>query len=88
MDSSNDTFNEQSNSDSRKRESITGVDMDNDPVWQQITAEYDIVKVLGQGSFGKVLEAVHIKTRKKVAIKMMKNLFDNDYDSKRLVSEI
>ena len=51
-------------------------------------AEYEIVKLLGQGSFGKVYEGTHIKTQKRVAIKMMKNLFDNEYDSKRLISEI
>ena len=43
---------------------------------------------MGQGTYGKVAKAVHIKSRKRVAIKLMTDLFDDEYNSKRLVSEI
>ena len=54
-----------------------------------ILCDYDILSVLGEGTFGKVLKAVHIQTKKKVAIKMMsENLFGDEYNSKRIISEI
>lgn len=35
-------------------------------------AEYEIIKDLGEGGFGKVVMAIHKKTQKEVAIKFFK----------------
>lgn len=43
---------------------------------------------LGAGSFGQVMKARHLKSGRIVAIKLMKNLFDSEYASKKLLSEI
>ena len=59
-----------------------------DPLWNTITNEYELICPLGVGSFGQVMRARHISSGVHVAIKLMKNLFDSNYSSKKLVSEI
>ncbi|KAM0788289.1 hypothetical protein ACM66B_001435 [Microbotryomycetes sp. NB124-2] len=39
-----------------------------------LSGEYRIIKQLGQGTFGKVVAAEHIKTRQQVAIKIIRNV--------------
>ena len=43
---------------------------------------------LGNGSYGYVKEAIHKKTKTKVAIKMVANLFLDNIDTKRILREI
>ena len=46
------------------------------------------MKLLGTGSYGQVASAVHKPTGKKVAIKKMDNIFDDEVDCKRILREI
>ena len=59
-----------------------------DPVWQVLKPTYKILGHIGLGSYGHVVKAIHRQSKKVVAIKLMKNVFKNEYDSKRIVSEI
>jgi serine/threonine protein kinase len=56
--------------------------------WKVILSEYQPVKPLGCGSYGLVVEAEHLKTKKKVAIKRVTNLFEDLIDTKRILREI
>ena len=51
-------------------------------------SQYEIIKVLGRGSFGEVVKARNLATDMIVAIKMVKNAFKDDYSSKKVISEI
>ena len=57
-------------------------------LWATITEEYELLSPLGAGAFGEVMKARHIKSNKTVAIKLMTNLFNHLYTSKKIVSEI
>lgn len=50
--------------------------------------DYEIKKIIGWGSYGKVAEAIHKPSGRKVAIKKMLNLFEDVIDTKRLLREI
>jgi mitogen-activated protein kinase 1/3 len=50
--------------------------------------DYEVKKEIGSGSYGKVCEAIHKPTGKKVAIKKILNLFQDEVDTKRLLREI
>jgi serine/threonine protein kinase len=56
--------------------------------WGEVMPEYEVKKVIGWGSYGKVAEAIHVATGKKVAIKKMLNLFEDVIDTQRLLREI
>jgi len=43
---------------------------------------------LGSGSYGQVAEAIQLSTGKRVAIKKMDNIFDDETDCKRILREI
>jgi len=53
-----------------------------------VTKRYDLKKILGKGSYGKVTESIHIKSRQKYAIKQMLNIFDDRTDAKRAYREM
>ena len=54
----------------------------------EIGDNYDIVKQVGSGSYGYVVEAIQKSTGKKVAIKRCNGLFDDLIDCKRILREI
>lgn len=49
---------------------------------------YEILKQLGSGAYGYVVEAIQKSTGKKVAIKKIKELFEDPTDAKRILREI
>jgi mitogen-activated protein kinase 1/3 len=50
--------------------------------------DYTIIKKIGSGSYGQVVEAIHIATGTRVAIKRMEDLFGDEEDCKKMVREI
>lgn len=54
----------------------------------EVGKEYECVKLLGQGSYGAVASAIHKPTGKKVAIKRMSGVFEDEVDCKRILREI
>jgi mitogen-activated protein kinase 1/3 len=53
-----------------------------------VGSNYKCEKLLGQGSYGQVCQAIQLSTGKKVAIKRMANIFDDEIDCKRILREI
>lgn len=49
---------------------------------------YEIIRQIGSGSYGQVVEAKQLSTGNKVAIKRMNNLFDDTIDCKRILREV
>jgi len=50
--------------------------------------DFEIIKLLGSGSYGSVAEAIHKPTKTRVAIKKVISLFDDKVDCKRVLREI
>lgn len=53
-----------------------------------MTHEYQILGLLGEGSFGQVVRAMHLATKKIYAIKLVRNIFENLYEAKKVLREI
>ena len=53
-----------------------------------VGTDYELCKLLGQGSYGAVASAIHKPTGTKVAIKKMMNIFEDEVDCKRILREI
>jgi mitogen-activated protein kinase 1/3 len=47
-----------------------------------------VERVLGTGSYGSVCRAIQLSSGRKVAIKRVKNVFEDDIDCKRILREI
>jgi serine/threonine protein kinase len=43
-----------------------------DPIWKHLKPNYKLLKIVGQGTFGTVVQAMHRKTGIEVAIKLIK----------------
>ena len=56
--------------------------------WSKIKKEYELVELIGSGSFGDVMKAKMRSNGKTVAIKLLQNLFTDEYQTKKIVSEI
>ncbi|KAG6610302.1 CMGC/MAPK protein kinase [Phytophthora cinnamomi] len=54
----------------------------------EVGSRYTLVRLLGKGSYGQVAEAFDTERQKKVAIKKIINVFDQEIDCKRLYREI
>ena len=54
----------------------------------EVGANYKCEKLLGSGSYGQVAQAIQLSTGKKVAIKKMDNIFEDETDCKRILREI
>ena len=50
--------------------------------------EYKLEKILGQGSYGQVAQAINLITGKRVAIKRMLHIFDDVVVTKRTLREL
>lgn len=49
---------------------------------------YKLEKFLGEGSYGQVAKAIDLRTRKKVAIKKIEDVFEDVSDCKRFLREV
>lgn len=54
----------------------------------EIGSRYEMVKLLGHGSYGQVASAIHKESGKKVAIKKMDGVFEDEVDCKRILREL
>src|SRR5688500_8538211 len=54
----------------------------------EVGSNYEIVKHIGSGSYGYVVEAIQKSTGKKVAIKRLNNIFEDTIDCKRILREV
>ena len=59
-----------------------------DSAWLSIMDDYELIKLLGSGSYSQVMHARHLQTKMDVAIKLLKNCFTDDYEAKKLLNEI
>ena len=50
--------------------------------------DYDLLKLIGQGSYGEVVKARHKTSGKIVAIKLLKNLFKDIFETKKQLREL
>ena len=55
---------------------------------RQILKKYEILEVLGKGSYGCVSKAMCLKTGRIVALKVMENQTNTEYDTIKLLREI
>ena len=54
----------------------------------EVGNKYRCEKILGSGSYGQVAQAIQLSTGKRVAIKKMDNIFEDDTDCKRILREV
>ena len=54
----------------------------------EVGDDYTCERILGTGSYGKVALATKKSTGKKVAIKRMENIFEDETDCKRILREV
>jgi mitogen-activated protein kinase 1/3 len=54
----------------------------------EVGTNYEIIKQIGSGSYGFVVEATQKSTNKKVAIKRFNNIFEDLIDCKRILREV
>lgn len=50
--------------------------------------DYQLIGKIGQGSYGTVVKAKHLPSKKMVAIKKVSNIFNHPVDAKRLLREV
>lgn len=62
--------------------------MPNQHAWQYVSAHYDIVETIGEGSYGKVVKAMHKETGELRAIKYIEEALFNAYEAKKVCREI
>jgi len=53
-----------------------------------LTKDYEIISELGTGTYGKVFKATHRTTKTDVAIKLIENCFEDNYNARKVISEI
>ena len=53
-----------------------------------VPPEFSKVKKLGKGAYGKVMQVMHLATKKAYACKRFEQVFSNDLRAKRLIREI
>jgi len=58
------------------------------PVWNNVIPHYHLVKQLGSGAYGEVVHAKHRTTGRDVAIKLLSNIFQCPYATKKVVREV
>ena len=56
--------------------------------WKYALADYELIKLIGIGSYGEVVHAKSRKTGQEVAIKLIDGVMKHSYDSKKVVREI
>ena len=55
--------------------------------WQYVEAQYDVLETIGEGSYGKVVKAVHRDTGEIRAIKFIEQALYNAYEAEKFVEK-
>lgn len=58
------------------------------PVWKAAIENYDLIDMIGEGSYGEVCEGKCKVTGERVAIKYVKNIYENEYDCVKILREV
>lgn len=58
------------------------------PIWRHAYHNYEFIQLIGVGSYGEVVQAKQRKTGRIVAIKLINDIFKNEYDSKKIIREV
>ena len=56
--------------------------------WSTPMEHYDLLEIIGEGSYGKVVKAKCKVTKKFVAIKFISNVCKSEYDCVKVIREI
>jgi len=56
--------------------------------WNYVTKDYKLIKVSGEGSFGKVVRATHRETKTNVAIKFIPCKFKDKHACRYIIREL
>lgn len=56
--------------------------------WNELKDDYKMVKILGKGTFGTVVKAVHRQTKTVVAIKYIDGISKNSYSARKVLREV
>lgn len=64
------------------------LDLPNQHAWEYVAAHYDILEIIGEGSYGKVVKAMHKETGEYRAIKYIEEALFNAYEAKKVCREI
>jgi serine/threonine protein kinase len=54
----------------------------------QLPPNFSKIKKLGKGAYGKVMQVMHLPSKKNYACKRFEQVFSNDLRAKRLIREI
>ena len=81
---SNQSGSEQSNQTMTTQKSIGALGS----IWNKVTEDYELLDILGKGTYGLVVKAKHRSKKRMVAIKLMENVMNDSYEAKRLFTEI
>ena len=61
---------------------------DNSKAWMLIESKYEMIKMLGEGSYGQVALVRDPKTKEEFAVKYISDVFYNSYEAKKVCREI
>ena len=57
-------------------------------LWNDVRGEYKLCEQLGAGSYGQVVKAKHRATKQVVAIKLIKDVFKDSFQTRKILREI
>ena len=58
------------------------------PCWQNVAQDYELLKLVGTGSYGEVVRARHRASGRLVAIKLLSGIYKSFYECKKVLREI